>query len=451
MIQPDIAEEIVVDLLRSAWVIEASRGSLYELWARTEDRFATAQAHVLQRARIIEKTLSTHSRANDSSLVEGHCRWMRLLAGDRPDEVPLGEVFMSRLGDWIGGHLTPFLPEVDIPEFEALAEKEKQAVMWPETMPAPPPYEPVPVINVEPPGEVLFRFGVLGDLHIGSPRGEVLARAAIAELNRSGAQLVVQLGDITDHGEKTEFVLARKILADLEMPLATMMGNHDVYAIGEGRLGGREYYSASFGREPDGVILEHKGFRFTVLDSVEHGASPFSPFDMVTGSFVDGRGGAIVRGSLTSPQHDLLAEVAAPDSPPGFIFLHHPPQPFLGFPPILFGLRDVDSGRLHAAVDSGNVWGVFAGHTHRNALTRRYGNVPAQEVAIPRDYPFGYALVDVTSSGYAYHFVQLSDEELLREAYRSASLIHRRYALGTAPERGFIWESGPAASDRRTG
>jgi 3',5'-cyclic AMP phosphodiesterase CpdA len=266
-----------------------------------------------------------------------------------------------------------------------------------------------------------------------------MAQVAIADLNRSGAELVIQLGDITDHGNKWEFELALESLKTLEMPFATMMGNHDVLSKEEGRLSGREYYPASFEREPDGVILEHKGFRFAVLDSVMHAASPYSDFNLATGTFIEGPGGAIVRGALTDPQHEILAEVASAGAPPAFVFLHHPPQPFTAFPPVLFGLRDEDSGRLHATVDSGNVWGVFAGHTHRNARTRNYGEVPAHEVAIPRDYPFGYALVDVSETGYAYRFVQISDDELLRDAYQSSGQIHRRYGLGSPEERAFVW------------
>jgi hypothetical protein len=224
------------------------------------------------------------------------------------------------------------------------------------------------------------------------------------------------------------------------MPLVTMIGNHDVYSLKEQRLSGREYFANTWGREPDGVIVEHHDFRFAVLDSAEHAASPFPAYNLVTGAFFEGPGGAIVRGSFTSPQHDLLASIAEPDSGPAFVFLHHPPQPFTGFPPLLFGLREADSGRLHATIDSGNVWGVFAGHTHRNKRTRDFDGVPAQEVGIPRDFPFGYALIDVTKSGYAYRFVQLSDLDLLRTAYESAGTIHRRYGLGTELDRGFVWE-----------
>jgi hypothetical protein len=85
------------------------------------------------------------------------------------------------------------------------------------------------------------------------------------------------------------------------------------------------------------------------------------------------------------------------------------------------------------------VGGVCAGHTHRNARSREFDGVPAQEVAIPRDFPFGYALVDVADAGYAYRFVQISDEDLLREVYSTAGEMFRRYGQGTEAERGFVW------------
>ena len=179
--------------------------------------------------------------------------------------------------------------------------------------------------------------------------------------------------------------------------------------------------------------------RFAVLDSVEHVASPFPAFDFVSGRFIETNAGAIVRGSLTPAQHEILAQVSEPGSAPAFVFLHHPPQPFTAFPPVLFGLRDADTGRLHATIDSGNVWGVFAGHTHRNARSRDFDGIPAHEVAIPRDYPYGFAVVEVTDIGYAYRFLQLSDRELLREAYPSANEILRRYARGTDEDLAFVW------------
>jgi hypothetical protein len=114
-------------------------------------------------------------------------------------------------------------------------------------------------------------------------------------------------------------------------------------------------------------------------------------------------------------------------------------QPFTSFPPIIFGLRDLDSGRLHATCDSGNVWGVFCGHTHRNARTRDFDGVPVTEVATPGGYPFGYGLIDVASGGYRYRFVQLSNRDLVAEMHAHTNAFIHRYGLGPLEARSFDW------------
>ena len=433
-----LSNEVLTDLFRSAWVIETSRARVYEAWSRSDASYADSAELAGTRAGLMGAAVESVGRQPDTALIEPHSTWMIDLVGHEPAEVPLGNMFMSRIADWVESHVADYLPS-GADALKEAGEQERAALKFPESLPPPPPFEPLTVPKVEAPGEVRFTFGILADLHFGSTAGDERAEAAIDDLNRSGADLVIQLGDITDHGESSEFAAAKKALGRLEMPLLTMMGNHDVLSHTEGELTGREYYAGAFDREPDGTMIEHAGIRFAVLDSVEHAASPLPAFDFVSGNFVDEVGGAIVRGSLTPPHHEILADVAAPGAPPAFVFLHHPPQPFVGFPPILFGLRDADSGRLHATVDSGNVWGVFAGHTHRNARTRDFDGVPAQEVAIPRDYPFGYALVDVAANGYAFRFMQLSDEEILREAYTHAGHIHRRYGRGRDEDLAFAW------------
>lgn len=102
-------------------------------------------------------------------------------------------------------------------------------------------------------------------------------------------------------------------------------------------------------------------------------------------------------------------------------------------------MDDRDSGRLHAVADSGNVWGVFAGHTHRNALLHAFGEVPVQEVSAPRDYPFGYALLDISDEGYAFRFVQIPDQALLEDAYQQAGAAQRRYSVGPPGARAWEW------------
>lgn len=432
------AEEVLTDLLRSAWVVEAARAVVYQTWSATEARFEASGARARAAANLVGTNLEDRGHSTDDSLVEAHAAWMMELVGRAPAQTPFSDIFIARLGDWVESHASDFLQSGSA-ELKALGDEERSGLNLPEQLPPPPPFERLLTPAVTAPGEVLFRFAILADCHFGSEGAESMARAAIADINAVGVDLVVQLGDITDRGNKGEFELAAKSLSGLDAPVHTMMGNHDVYSYAEERLAGGEYFSHTFGREPDGVLFEHKGWRFALLDSAEHAISPFAPFNLVTGQFMGGQGGAIVRGALSVAQHEILAEVAAPRSPPAFVFLHHPPQPFTSFPPVVFGLRDADSGRLHAVCDSGNVWGVFAGHTHRNRRPRTFGDVVVQEVGIPRDFPFGFALVDVTEHGYAYRFVQISDEELLRAAHDRVGLIHRRYALGSDVERAFAW------------
>ena len=432
-----LAQDLIDDLVRSCWVVESARVELYRGWTSHDSGYEADAETSTQRAGIVLRALEKRGRQPDARLVDMHHAWMRSVAGDHPDEVPLAPFFIDRLGLWVDSHLPRFIESGDA--LAELGEKARANLRFPEKFPPPPSYQPLEPIDVEPPGDVTFRFGILGDLHFGSARGAEHAQAAIDDLNASGAELVIQLGDLTDRGDRDQYEAATAALARLQMPVTTMMGNHDVFSFTEEKLLGKELYSESFGRAADGVILEHKGVKFCVLDSADHATSPFPGFDFASGAFNEGPGGAIVRGALSPPQHDLLAEIAAPGAGPAFVFLHHPPQPFPGFPPILFGLRDVDSGRLHATADSGNIWGVFAGHTHRNFRTRDFDGVPVHEVGIPRDFPFGYAVVDVTDSGYAYRFLQISDQDLVRAANDSAGDLWRRYALGPREARAFTW------------
>ena len=433
----DPRQDVVTDLMRSSWAVETARSQVYRRWAGADARFESSAETALAAATIFEAELGRRNRRTDPAVAEGHARWISSLLGEDPRATPLADWFVARLGDWVHAHAGDLLAE-GADRLADLHESDKESLSAPE-MPAAPPYEPVHTPPVETPGEVVFRFAILSDIHVGSPTGEAMARAAVADINDSGADLTIQLGDLADHGKRDEFALARKVIDELAMPWEVVTGNHDMYSTEEDRLSGREYFAEHFNRPPDGRMIEHKGHRFVLLDSAEELASPFAPYSLVTGQFMDGKGGAIVRGALTTPQHEILAEVAAPGSPPAFVFLHHPTQPFVSFPPIVFGLRDADTGRLHAVCDSGNVYGIFVGHTHRNKKSGRLGEVPVTEVGIPRDYPFGYGLVDVTERGYAYRFHQITDEDLLLEAYPRAGQIQRNYARGEDSDRAFVW------------
>ena len=433
----DPQQDVLTDLMRSGWVIETARAIVYRSWAATDSRFQGPAQNAAEAAGIFEAEVIERGTRTDPAAAEHHASWITGLVGEEPGVRPLADWFVVRLGDWVAAHAIDFLTD-GATRLKALHEDDKRFLSAPE-MPEPPTFAPVSSPAAKPPGDVLFRFAILGDLHIGSPTGEQMARAAVEDINRAGVEFTIQLGDITDHGNRNEFERAVGVLSSLAMQWEVIVGNHDMYSTDEDRLSGRGYFAEFFAREADGKMFEHGGHRFALLDSAEEIGSPFAPYNLITGQFMEGNGGAIVRGALTVPQHEILAEVAAPHSPPAFVFLHHPTQPFTSFPPIVFGLRDADTGRLHAVCESGNVRGVFAGHTHRNKVSGRLGRVPVTEVAIPRDFPFGYALVDVTDHGYAYRFHQISNQELLQEAYPLSGEIHRRYARGDDADRAFVW------------
>lgn len=438
MTEPILPDEIRTDLLRSSWVVEAARAEVYGSWAAEAPRFEAAGSRAVRRAAIVEASLISRVRKTDSALVDPHADWMRSVAGAGASDEPYSELFLVRLGDWAGAHIAPYLDDGAL-ELQALGEEDRSAVEFPRELPAVLEFEPLPGAEA-PTGEVRLRVAVLSDLHFGSRWGEASARAAVEDVNSSGAELCIQLGDISDAGEASELALAQEVLSGLAMPWHCVIGNHDVYSRSEGTL--TDHFAASFGRAAGGALIEYEGMRFCLLDSADRSPSPFPPFDLVTGEFTGGRGGTAERGSLTSAQHNILAEVASPGGAPTFVFLHHPVQPFTSFPPIIFGLRDLDSGRLHATCDSGNVWGVFCGHTHRNARTRDFDGVPATEVATPGGYPFGYGLIDILRDGYSYRFVQLSDRALVAEMHTHTNAFLHRYGLGPPSARNFEWRRG---------
>jgi hypothetical protein len=229
-VSTDAAADIVVDLLRSGWIIERARAEVYRRWA-TEDggRWEDSHDRAAARALVVERSLENASRGPDLDLVEAHAAWITNLVGERSDDEPLGPIFMTRIGDWVEAHVSPFL-EAGADELAHLGAVEREILPFPNQLPVAPPFEPLDTVDVAAPGPILFRFGILGDLHFGSPGGRRMAMAAINDLNESGAELVIQLGDLTDRGNREEFESAGEALSKLTMPCTTMLGNHDVFS-----------------------------------------------------------------------------------------------------------------------------------------------------------------------------------------------------------------------------
>src|SRR5688572_9152568 len=99
-----LAEDLITDLVRSCWIIESARADLYETWATEDDGYSSDAEIARARAGLIEATLSQRGKQPDHGLVGPHADWMRSLAGERGDEVPLAPFFIDRLGLWVDSH-----------------------------------------------------------------------------------------------------------------------------------------------------------------------------------------------------------------------------------------------------------------------------------------------------------------------------------------------------------
>jgi 3',5'-cyclic AMP phosphodiesterase CpdA len=92
----------------------------------------------------------------------------------------------------------------------------------------------------------LVLIAQLSDLHVGGARyREELLRAAIAEVNAAGPDLVVVAGDLTDEGYPDQYPIAKRELERIECPNVVLVpGNHDARHVGylyfEETLGARD-------------------------------------------------------------------------------------------------------------------------------------------------------------------------------------------------------------------
>ncbi len=81
--------------------------------------------------------------------------------------------------------------------------------------------------NLDPTGSNQFSFAVMGDVHVGSQRGDILDQAVQMSKN-AGDSFIVFTGDLTNNGESGEFAEFKEILNTHSMPFRTAIGNHDI-------------------------------------------------------------------------------------------------------------------------------------------------------------------------------------------------------------------------------
>lgn len=241
-----------------------------------------------------------------------------------------------------------------------------------------------------PPGELLYRFATVNDIHIGDRRFGLYrglveppgtdppfpwrcADAAMAEAVDWGAESIVVKGDVTRAGRPREWASAARLLTAQPVPVDVILGNHDVTRTA-----------------PDARPL-----------LARHGIEvPLDPFHrdvpglrLVFGhTAADGQ----KRGSIDADQAEAIAKLCAEAEGPAFIALHHYLQRYRfmsTWPPGVPG----DEARpfLDTVAAANPATFVATGHGHRNRR-HSHGPIVLTQIGSTKDYPGTWA-------GYAVH------------------------------------------------
>jgi hypothetical protein len=424
------------ELALSLWTTEAARSTVLGMRGHT-----AASARAGGRARILATHCSELGVPIQPGFAGEHARWMGQVAGTVGETGAMGWFFLQRIGAYVDLHSEAVLPKgywARLVELGAADTREVEETLNREGIPMPPPPEWPETERAVAPGAVHTRFGIIGDPHVGSQKGDNFFLPTIEELNRQGVDFSVAVGDLTQNGGEELFHQVRAGLDKLAAPYAVTLGNHDMWGGGTPEAVGLERFRAAFGTEPYGEFRSDR-VRVILLCSADPRESPFPPFDLITGTFTNDPKESVPGGSFSGEVAAWAAE-RQPEDLPTFVVLHHPPYPYLGFPALVFGLDEPSTRVLEDLVTRVRAWGVICGHTHRCARSELAG-VPVIEVPSPKEWPFGYGIVEVSGDGWAYNLHPVGSTELVTQSSFAANAVIRRYARGPEESRAF---SAPA-------
>ncbi len=233
------------------------------------------------------------------------------------------------------------------------------------------------------PGEELFRFATISDVHLGAVHWGFLktmtdrhahlhvdpyplrcARAALTEATAWGAELLVIKGDLVQHRNTRNFAQAGALLDEFpDLPMLLIPGNHDVDLVDSDMplpLLGRRQLAYTHGAAKQDV----PGARVIIADTTTPGQG---------------------RGTLDQCREQIL-DLADCDRPV-FIGVHHHFQRYgtmTHWPP---GIDKADADRFFPELRRVNPRSlVSSGHSHRNRRRMHHG-VTFCEVGSTKDWP----------------------------------------------------------------
>ncbi len=275
-------------------------------------------------------------------------------------------------------------------------------------------------------GQPAPKFPVARETDGDVPYWQLMNEDAVADINRLGVDAVFIKGDIADRGQPEQFEAAARTFAGFEAPWHAFLGNHDHYALLEGRE--VDGY-AILGQPKAPRAVELGGWRLLLLDTVEPGEHH--------GVFPDAR--------LRWLEEELAG--TRERAQPTLLLTHHqpvPPEHRHSYPNSI-GIIPEHSLRMFDLLGKNpQVQGVLIGHTHRNRV-RRYaasGAIPFVEVHCVKDYPGGFAVYELYDDGtFRQEVRRTSSTRALAHSTRCRDFFdggYRDFSLGTLGERAFI-------------
>jgi Icc protein len=281
-----------------------------------------------------------------------------------------------------------------------------------------------------PPGALVHRIATVSDTHLGScstgflhtiiekpepeePHPVRCARAALGEARAWGADELLVKGDLVDHSTAPAWALADAVLAEVDVPVSIVPGNHEWSDRGDGDpVAGLARHGRSLVTGVD--HLDRPGIRVVLVDSTIPGADP---------------------GRLSDVLDDVLAAARGTDRPL-LVAMHHQPMRWRLPTYLPAGVPGPDARHFLHELGRANARALLtSGHTHRHRC-RHVGPVTVTEVGSTKDFPGTWAGYEVYEGGIVQTVRRVAEPSCIRWTDHT-----RRAALGVWQ----LWSPGRLA------
>jgi hypothetical protein len=282
-----------------------------------------------------------------------------------------------------------------------------------------------------PPGEELYRFATLSDLHLGATRfgrideGDVevphpvrCARAAIAEALAWGARRLIVKGDVVHTSRPHTWAIAAELLSGLPVPVDLVCGNHEV--------------NGASTVDPFAEAARHGLSLHAGVTALDLPGLTAVMFDSSAPLLDVGRWN-----HLQAPVCDALSEADGP----AMLFSHHQPQEWVVPTYLPLGAPARGARRfLRAARDANPTLLGASGHTHRHRR-RQIEGVEWAETGSPKDYPGTWTGYAVHEGGVRQVVRRVADPECIRWTEQTRALAFGAWGAwspGSLGDRCFV-------------